>query len=109
MKDMVLKTLVRPRHLVQGLKLFTRFETYGFPGRNRNLGSSSRISADAGLSRAHVKNSKAPQLDTISLAERLLHSLEYRFDRHLRFCFCDAGSVDDLVNDVQLDQAASAR
>ena len=36
--------------------------------------------------------------------QRLLHGLENGFDGHLGFGFSDAGSVDYLVDNIELDQ-----
>ena len=94
---------------MKSLEFFPRLEADGFPRRDSHLRASSRVPSDAGFPRTHVEDSEATQLNAISLAERLLHGLEDCLHRHLRFRLCDSRSVNDFVNDVELDQAAAAQ
>ena len=90
------------------LKLFTRLETNGLPRRNGNFSTRSRIATDTCFPRPDIEYSEASQLNAISFTERLFHRFKYSLDRHLRFGLCDAGSINNLIDNVELYQAPSA-
>jgi hypothetical protein len=94
--------------LVKGLKLFTRLETNGLPGRNGNFRTRSRIATDTCFPRPDIEYSEASQLNAISFTERLFHRFKYSLYRHLCFGLCDAGSINNLIDNVELYQAPSA-
>jgi hypothetical protein len=93
---------------VKGLKLFTGLEANGLTRRDCNFGARPRIAADASFPRPDIEYSEAPQLDAISFTERFFHRLKYSLYRHLCFGFCDAGTINYLVDNVELYQAPSA-
>jgi hypothetical protein len=90
------------------LEFFPRFEPNCLAGRNGNLRPCARIPSDAGFARPDVENPKATQLNAITVAERFFHGFEDCLHSHFRFSLCDSRSVNDFVDDVELDQAASA-
>jgi flavin reductase (DIM6/NTAB) family NADH-FMN oxidoreductase RutF len=90
--------------LLQLLQLFTRLETDGFSWRNGHLRPSTRIAANTGLARTHVKDAEAAQLDPFTTAKSALHALEHRLDSHLGFRFGDTGSGHNFVNNVEFYQ-----
>src|SRR5579883_31534 len=94
--------------LLQRLQLLAGLEAHGLSWGNRNLRAGARIAPDAGLARFDVEDAETPQFDAVALFESFLHRLEYGLHRHFGLRFRDAGPVDDLVDDVQLDQNASS-
>src|SRR5579863_7309774 len=62
------------------LQFLAGLEAHGFAGRDADFLAGARIAADAGLARAHVEYSEAPQLDTLALAERIFHCSKDGFD-----------------------------
>jgi len=90
--------------LLQLLKLFPRLESHGFAGRNSHFGAGARITADPRLSRTHVEDAEAAQFNPFAVSQRALHAFENSLDGHLRFGLGDAGSVDDFIDDVELNQ-----
>ena len=95
------------KHLVQGLKFFTRLESYRFTRRNGYFGAGARVAADARLARLHREYAKATELDAVALFQSALHLLEHCFDRHFGFGLGDTGAIHDFVDDVEFDQSAS--
>src|SRR5271166_3582414 len=92
--------------LLQGLQFLAGFEADGLAGRDRHFGASSRVTANAGLTRAHIEDTKAAKLDTLPLRQRSFHAFEHGLHGHLGLRFSNAGLVDNFVDDIQLDQSA---
>src|SRR6185312_8628111 len=93
--------------LVKRLQLFARLKANRLARRDCYFSSCPWIAPDTGFSRTHVENAEPPQFNAIPFAQGLLHGLEHRLDSHFGFCFCDTGPVNNFVDDVQLNQAAS--
>jgi len=90
------------------LQFFPWLEPNCLAGRNGNLRPSTRVPPDASFSRPDVENPKTTQLDAITIAERFFHGFKDCLHSHFRFSLCDSRSVNDFVDDIELDQAASA-
>jgi hypothetical protein len=105
--DPLTQTELRHTIKLQCLKFLTRFEPYGFAGRNCDFRTGARIPADPRFSRPDVEDSESPQLDSVSLSQSLLHRFKDRLDSHFGFGFGYACPVHDLINDVQLNQETS--
>jgi hypothetical protein len=93
---------------VKRLKLFARLETNGLTRWNGNFGTRSGIATDTSFPRPDIEYSKASQLNAISFTERLFHRLKYSLNRHLCFGLRDAGSINNLIDNIELYQAPSA-
>jgi len=93
--------------LLQRLQFLPGFKSNRLTGRDCYLGSSSRISSDPSLARPNVKNSKTTQFNPVSLTQRLFHRFKNRFDSHLGLRLGYPCSVNDLIDDIQLDQGTS--
>src|SRR6185369_3881354 len=91
------------RRLFDRLQFLARLEANSLPRRNADLGTGARVTADAGLPRTHVEYAKAAQLYAVALRERFLHALEDGFHRQLGLRLGDAGFVDNLVDNIQLN------
>ena len=76
--------------LLQCLQLLARLEPDCFARRDGDFGSRSRVAADSGLARTHVEDAESPQLDSLALAQRVLHSFENGFDGHFGFRLSNA-------------------
>jgi hypothetical protein len=92
---------------MERLQFLTRFKPHRFPRWNGYFRSRPWIPADAGFTRPNVKDAEASQLDPIALAKSLLHGFENRLDSHFSLGFCDSRPVHYLVDNIQLNQAAS--
>ena len=92
---------------MERLQFFSRFEPHRFPWWNGYFRSRPWIPADAGFARPNIKDAEASQLDPIALAKSLLHRFENRLYSHFSFGFCDTCPVHNLVDNIQLNQAAS--
>src|SRR3974390_2877712 len=99
----------RVERLLQSLQLLTGLEAHGLTRRNRDFRSGTRVAADARLPRLYVEDAEAAQLDAVALLQSLFHGFENGLDRHFRLGFSNAGFVDNLVNNVELDQSISLR
>jgi hypothetical protein len=93
---------------VKRLQFFPWLEPNRLAGGNGNLCSSTRIPPDAGFSRPNIENPKTTQLDAITIAQCFFHGFKDCLYSHFRFSLCDSRSVNDFVDDIELDQAASA-
>jgi hypothetical protein len=89
------------------LQLLAWFEANRLSRRNGDLGTRTRVAANARLPRPHVEDAEAAQFYSITLGESLLHRLKDCLDSHFRLRFGYAGAVYNLVNDIQLDQETS--
>ena len=93
--------------LLQGLQFLARLKPNRLSWRDRNFGTGPGISSDPGLARAHVEDTKPPELNPITFAQSFLHRLEDCFHGHLRLGLRDSRAAYDFVDDVELDQTAS--
>ena len=89
---------------VEKVKFLTRLEPNGFSGCDADLGTGSRIAADARFSRLDHKNSKATELDSVTGDKTLLHGVEDCVNGGLRLRLGQACTVDNPLNEVLLDQ-----
>src|SRR5271170_5221665 len=87
----------------QRLEFFPGLEADGLAGRDANLLSGTRITADAGLARLHREDTKAAEFDAFPACQSVLHRLEYGFHGLLGFAARDAGLLYDGVDDIELD------
>jgi hypothetical protein len=86
------------------LQFFPGFETDGLAGQDVNLGTRARVSSDSGLARLHVEDAESTQLYPLSLGQGLLHRTKYSFDGNLSFGLRDSGTVDDIIDKIELNQ-----
>src|ERR1700690_3234272 len=93
----------RDRVSVDGLQLLARLEAYRLAWRNGNLGASTRIAPDAGLTGPDVEHAKPAQFNAITLGERPLHAPEHSFHGQFGLGFSDSGLVHHFIDDVELD------
>ena len=89
----------------QELEPLARFEANGLARRNPHFFSGSRITADAGFSRPDAENSEASQLEPFPASHGPLHRFEDRLDGHLRPRLAQAGAVNDVRDNVELDHS----
>src|ERR1700724_1702755 len=92
-----------PRSIDQ-VQFLARLEAHGFARGDRHLCSGSRIAPDAGLARPHIEHPEAAQFDPLTLRQGLLQALEDGIHRCLSLVAREAGSFDDAMHDVLLDQ-----
>jgi hypothetical protein len=83
------------------LQVLARLEPNSFSGRDVHFGASARIPADARFSRFYRKDAKAAQLNPIVGFQSVLHTVEDRVHRLFCFCFTDARTFDDLINEIE--------
>ncbi|HWW96462.1 MAG TPA: hypothetical protein VNY74_02155 [Edaphobacter sp.] len=63
------------------MKLFAWLEANCFAWSNRDLGTCSRIAADAGFAWLHGEDTEAPQFDAVTRDEGLLHAVKNGVNR----------------------------
>jgi len=90
------------------MQILARLETYRAARRNRYLGAGTRIPADAGLPWTYVEDSKATQLNPLSLGQCVLQAFEDRIHGMLGLVPRQAGTFDDAMNNVLLDQSSTS-
>lgn len=100
---LTLERTLKGDRLIDGLKLFARFEADGSSGRDGNFGTRSGVAADAGLSGAYVEHAESTQFNAIARRQGLLHALEHSFDGHLGLGLRDASLGNHFINDVEFD------
>jgi hypothetical protein len=88
---------------VDRLQFLPWLETYGFAGRNGNLGPGAGISPNSGFPWPDVKYAEAAQLNAIALGEGAFHTFKHGFDGQLSLGFRYSGFVNHFVDNVQLD------
>src|SRR3972149_6278773 len=91
------------------LQFLAGLEPHRLSGRDRHLDPGLGIAADTLLAVAHLENTEAPELDALTLRERLLHRRDDRVDCE---CGLDSGDIGQLrhsIHDVCLDHAGSLR
>ena len=89
--------------LLDRLQLFAWLEANSFAWRNGNLSSGARIAANAGFAGTHIEDAKSAQLNAVAFGQRALHALKNRLHCHFSFGLGNAGTVDDLINDVEFN------
>ena len=89
------------------MKFLARFEAHSFPRRNGYFSSGARIPPNAGLPGTDIENSKAAQLDSFALGQRLLQTLEDSVHSGFSLDPGEPGPFDDVMDDVLLNQCLS--
>ena len=84
-----------------GLKLFARFESDGFAGRNFGHLACARVSPDAAFARLDDEDSEAAQLYALASLQSVLHGVKERFDRDLSLDFRDARFIGYLIHYIE--------
>src|SRR5215831_2909331 len=107
MKQSPWGTFDKPKGLVDGLQLLSRFEAHGFSGWNVHLCAGARVAADTGFARAHVKNTKSAQFNALAPCQRLLHAVKHGFHGQLSLGFGDAGFIHHFVDDIELNHRSA--
>lgn len=87
------------------LQFLAGLEAHRFARRDADFLAGAGIAANAGLARAHIENSKAPQLNSLTFAKCILHGFKDRFDGLFRLSPAHAGLVYDCINDIQLNHS----
>src|ERR1017187_227580 len=86
------------------MQFLAGFEAHGLSWGDADLGSGSRIAANAGFAGADAENAKSAQVDGLAGSQGLVQALEDRIDR----CFClgawQARALDYLMDDVLFNQ-----
>jgi hypothetical protein len=85
------------------LQFLAGLEAHRFAGRDADFLAGARIAADAGLARADVEYTKAAKLNSLALAERILHGFKDGFDGLFGLGPAHAGLVYDCINNIQLN------
>src|SRR5580693_6169809 len=93
--------------LLQRLQFLAGLKANCLAGRDGDFRAGSRVAPNAGLSRAHIEDAKTAEFDPIAVAQRFLHGFKDGFDCHLSLGLGDPRAIDHLVDDVELNQAAS--
>ncbi len=86
------------------VQFLARLEADCLPGSDADLGSGTRIAANAGFAGADAEYSETAQLDALAGGQRLLQSFEDSINRSFRLGARKAGTLDDMVDDILLDQ-----
>jgi len=98
-------SLAFPSNLLwKRLKLFSRFEADGLTRLDINLCPRARVSSNTGLAGLHVENAKSSQLYPFSLGQGLLHRLEDSLHGNFGLGLCNAGPVDNIIDEIKLYQ-----
>jgi len=87
------------------LQFLAGLEAHSLAGRDADFLAGARIASNASLARADVEYAEAAQLDSLTLAQSVLHGLEDGLDGLLRLGPGDAGLVYHRVHYVELDHA----
>jgi len=88
------------RALFKGLQFLARLEANRFARGNCDFGACPGIAADPSFARPNVKNSKTPEFNSVSVAQRFLHGFENGLNSHFRLGFRDPGTTNDLIDNV---------
>jgi flavin reductase (DIM6/NTAB) family NADH-FMN oxidoreductase RutF len=86
------------------LQFFAGLKAHCLTGRDGDFRARAGVAADAGLSWFYIEDAETAELNAVSVLERFLHVFKNRLDRHLSFCFCNAGLPDHFVDDIEFDQ-----
>src|SRR5689334_4304790 len=97
------------RQLLERLQLLAGLKADRFAGWNRYFRAGARVSANASLPRADIKDPKTSEFNPLAPAQRALHALENGFHGHLRLRLGDARPVDYSIDDVQFNQSHPPR
>lgn len=89
--------------LLQRLQILAWLEAYGFSWRDVDFGSGPGVASDTGLARFYREDAEAPQLNPIVGFKRILHTVEDRIDRLLRFGLANTRPLDDLIHKIEFD------
>jgi hypothetical protein len=88
------------------LQFLAGLEAHRFTGRDADFLAGAGIAADAGLARADVEHTEAAQLNSLALAERILHRFKNGFDGLFRLGPAHAGLIYNGINNVQLNHTS---
>ena len=89
--------------LLQRLQILAGLEAYGFSWRDVDFGSGPGVASDTGLPRFYRENAEATQLNPIVGFKCILHAVEDRIDRLLRFGLANTRPLDDLIHKIEFD------
>jgi len=85
------------------LQFLAGLEAHCFAWRDADFLAGARIATDACFARAHVEHTEAPQLNSLPLAERVLHGSKDGFDGLFRFGPADTCFVYNCIYNIQLN------
>jgi len=92
------------RFLIQQVQFFAGFEAHSLAGGNADLGSGTRVAANAGLARLDGEDAKATELNAVACDEGLLHAFEDGVNGSLRLGSRKPGPLDDSLDEILFDQ-----
>lgn len=82
------------------MQFFARLESDGLSGRDIYFSPGPWVTADAGLARTDIKDTKAAQLDAVSLGEGLLQAFKDLVNSRLSFVTGQASAFNHVMDDV---------
>ena len=85
------------------LQLFAGLEAHGLSRRDIHFFTSARIAANPGFARLHAKNTKAPELNTLTATERVFQRFKNGFHGLLGLRAADIRGCYDSIYEVELD------
>ncbi len=88
------------------MQIFPGLEADSFAWGYGDFGTGARVASDAGFARLDGEDAEAAKLDAVALHEALFHGFEDGIDCRFGFGADEAGTVDDALNEILLDQWA---
>jgi hypothetical protein len=86
------------------MQLFARLEADSLAWSDGDLGSRSRVAADACLAGPHIEDAETAQLDPVPGPQGFFETLKDSVDSRFRFVSWQAGLFDHMMDDVLFDQ-----
>ena len=89
---------------VENVQFLARFEAHRFARGNIDFSSGPGIAPDPGLSRPHIENTEAAQLNAVSVRQGFLEALKNGVDCSLSFYAGQSRAFDYVMDDVLFNQ-----
>jgi hypothetical protein len=89
---------------VENMQVFPRFEAHSLPRRNVHFGPGSWVTANPGLARTDIEDTKAAKLDPVSIGQGLLETFKNSVHRSLSLHSRQTGPFDNVMDDVLFNQ-----
>jgi len=91
------------------VEFLARLESDGLSRRDADLGSGAWIASDTGFARTDAEDAKSAQLNAVARGEGLLEAFKDGIYGGLSLGPRQAGSLDDVMNNILLDQCSCPR
>jgi hypothetical protein len=103
--DGPLWSALRSKLRIQQVKFLAWLEANSLARSDIDFGPGPRVTANARLARADIKDSKAAQLNPVARSKRFFQAFKDRVDSRFRLVARESGLGDHLMDDVLFNQS----